>query len=107
MLSLENVRAHAIAYMNQPLRVAHDAAWMYKFLRESLMESARTRVTLQSERYTVNGSPDGPAYLKVILLTFYVKMNATDFHLRELLHNLPKKIKDLKSDVPAPQPTRP
>jgi hypothetical protein len=74
---------------------------MYEFLRESLSEAARTHVALQSDRYTVNGTPDGPSYLKVILLTFYVETNATDFHLRETLHNLPKKIKDLKSDVPA------
>jgi hypothetical protein len=75
---------------------------MYEFLRESLTESACTCIALQAaERYTINGLPDGPAYLKVILLTFYVETNATDFHLRELLHNLPKKIKDLKLDVPA------
>jgi hypothetical protein len=94
MLSLENVRAHAVAYINPPLRVAQDAALMYKFLRESLTESARTCVALQFDRYTVNGSPDGPAYLKVILLTFYSETNATNFYLRKLLHNLPKKIKE-------------
>jgi hypothetical protein len=57
MLSLENVRAHAVTYVNQPTRVAQDAAWMYEFLRESLTESAHTRVAMQAEQYTVNGTP--------------------------------------------------
>lgn len=101
MLTLANVRAHAAQYVGQQTRMAQDSAWMYEFLRESLTEDARTRVSLLRDSYVVQGTPDGPCYLKVILTTFFVETNATDFHLRETLHNLPKKMESLKSDIAA------
>jgi hypothetical protein len=73
---------------------------MYKFLRDSLTEAARTRVALRSEQFVVQGATDGPAYLKTILSTFYVETNATNFFLREQLHRLPDKIVELKFDIP-------
>jgi hypothetical protein len=99
MLTLDNIRHHAAAYVGQQTRMAQDASFMYEFLRESLTEGARTRLALQADRFTIQGFPDGPSYLKVILLTFYVETNATDFHLREMIHELPSKMKDLQSDI--------
>ena len=32
LLTIENVRAHALTYIGQPVRAAQDAAWMYEFL---------------------------------------------------------------------------
>jgi hypothetical protein len=74
---------------------------MYQFLLDSLTDTARTRVSLQRDLYQVDGTVDGPCFLKVILLTFYVETNATNFHLRQKLHNLPSKMTDLNSDVAA------
>jgi hypothetical protein len=99
MLTLENVRTHAQTYVGQQTRRAQDAVWMYEFLRESLSDAAKMRIALQLELCQVNDTPDGPCYLKTILLTFFVETNATDFHLREKLHNLPAKMKELTSDV--------
>lgn len=101
MVSLMNVRAHAAQYIGQPSRLAQDSSWMYEFLRESLTEDARTKISLLRDQYVVQGTPDGPCYLKVILTTFFVETNATDFYLRETLHNLPKKMETLKSDIAA------
>jgi hypothetical protein len=99
MLSLENVRAHAATHVGQQTRRAQDASWMYEFLRDSLTEAARTRVALRSEQFTVQGVTDGPCYLKTILMTFYVETNATNFFLREQLHDLPAKIVQLEFDI--------
>jgi hypothetical protein len=100
MLTLENVHAKANTYIGQQTRQAQDAAWMYEFLRDSLTEAARSRVALRSTHFTIQGTLDGPSYLKTILMTFYVETNATNFFLREQLHNLPDKIMELKSDIP-------
>jgi hypothetical protein len=78
-----------------------NAVWMYQFLCDSLTNAARKRVSLQCNLYQLNGTVDGPCYLKVILLTFYVETNATNFHLRQKLHNLPSKMTDLNSNVAA------
>jgi hypothetical protein len=101
MLSLQNVRTHAATYVGLATRTAQDSIWMYEFLRDSLTVEARTRVALQSNSYMIQGTPDGPCYLKVILLTFHVETRATNFHLRKKLHDLPRKMTELKSNIPA------
>lgn len=99
MLSLQNIRAHAATYVGQHTRRAQDASFMYEFLRDSLTEGARTRLALQARHFVIQDFYDGPSYLKVILLTFYVETRATDFHLREKIHALPKKMFELDYDI--------
>ena len=100
MLTIENVRAKAMTYVGQQTRMAQDARWMFEFLKDSLTESARMRVMLQPDHYRINGIDDGPCFLKMILLTFYVETNATNFLLRKKLIDLPEKMISLKSHVP-------
>ena len=100
MLTIENVRAHALAYVGQQNRLAQDSYLMYEFLRDSLTDAARARVSLEANKYVVNGTEDGPSFLKVILMKFHVETNATNFYLRQSLIGLPSKIAELKSNVP-------
>jgi hypothetical protein len=99
LLTIENVRAHALTYVGQPVRTAQDAAWMYEFLRDSLTENARVRLTVEKAKFTINDAPDGPCYLKALLIKFFMETMATNYYLRESLSLLPTKIKDLKSDI--------
>jgi hypothetical protein len=101
MLTIENVRAHAATYIGQQNRLAQDSYLMYEFLRDSLTDAAHARVGLEATKYVINGTEDGPCYLKVILMKFYVETNATNFFLHQSLIGLPKKITELKSDIPA------
>lgn len=72
---------------------------MYEFIRDSLTESARVRLSVEKEKFLLNDTPDGPCYLKVLLIKFFVETTATNFYLRESLSLLPTKIKELKSDI--------
>jgi hypothetical protein len=101
MLTIENVRAHAMVYSGQQTRLAQDSFMMFEFLRDLLTDSARSRVSVEASKYVVNGIEDGPCYLKVILMKFHVETNVTNFHLRQSLLRLPTTIVDLKSDVPS------
>jgi hypothetical protein len=74
---------------------------MYEFLRDSLTDEARIRISVEATKFEINGTRDGPCYLKVILMKFYVETNATNFYLRQSLLQLPKKMEELKSNVPA------
>jgi hypothetical protein len=65
------------------------------FLRSSLTEGASQVMAHEHEKYTINGSCDGPCYLKTILIKFYVE----NFHLRQQLQVLTKTIKELKLNV--------
>ena len=75
----------------------------YEFLNESLDEATKKTMMTESSKYmlTVNGTTykDGPLFLKAILLKISVETNATDFYLRESLHELPAKIKELNYDI--------
>lgn len=63
------------------------------------MESARMRISLQLDWYQVNGINDGPCYLKMILMTFYVETNVMNFLLQKKVHPLPEKMQALKFDA--------
>jgi hypothetical protein len=49
--------------------------------------------------YDINGTPDGPCYLKAILVTYFVETIATNFVLRQNLQALPDAIKCHKYNV--------
>jgi hypothetical protein len=73
---------------------------MYELLRDYLTESAKMRIALQPERYQVNGINNGPCNLKMILIMFYIKTNATsNFLPLKKLHNLPEKMTKLKFNI--------
>jgi hypothetical protein len=99
MLSIENVRAHAATYIGHQTRLAQDSFMLYEFLRDSLTDSARIRISVEDSKYKINSTPDGPTYLKVVLMKYHVETNATNFHLRESLHRLPQKMRELESNV--------
>ena len=99
LLTIENVRANAMTYVGQPIRAAQDAAWMYEFIRDSLTENAKVRLAVEKDKFMINDYPDGPSYLKALLIKFFVETTATNYYLRESLSLLPTKIKDLKSDI--------
>jgi hypothetical protein len=96
---MENVTAHAEAYIGTQSRVAQDSNMMYIFLRDSLSEGARLRMANEHEKYDINGTPDGPCYLKAILVTYFVETIATNFVLRQKLQALPDALKQHKYNV--------
>jgi hypothetical protein len=100
MLSLENIRAHALTYIGHLTRLAQDSFMMYKFLWDSMTNEARIHISVESAKFEINGMRDGPCYLKVILMKFYVETNATNFYLHQSLLQLPKKMEELKLNVP-------
>ena len=98
-LSLDDVCFHAMQYVGQPTHTAQDAVMMFAFLCDSPTSEVRSQVTLEVERYTINGTANGPCFLKAVLIKFHVEMNATNFHLRTRLITLPKTIITLNKDI--------
>ena len=99
MLSLDNVCTKALTYVGQQTRTAQNTYWMYKFLCNSLTNSACIRITVESTQFKVNNREDGPCYLKVLLIKFHIETNATNFHLCESLTLLPSKMTEYKFDI--------
>jgi hypothetical protein len=101
LVTMENVRAHAMVYIGAHERVAQDSNMMYLFIRDSLTEGARSRMANEHAQYDVNGTPDGPCSLKALLVTYFVETIATNFLLREKLQALPEAMKKLKFNIGA------
>ena len=101
LLTIANVRAHAAAYTGTQTRIAQDASMMFAFLRDSLTGAARSRMDMDTAKYSVNGTRDGPCYLKALMIKFYVETKATNFHLRQKFQHLSLAMIELKYDVPA------
>jgi hypothetical protein len=50
-------------------------------------------------QYDINGTPDGPCYLKALLITYFVETIATNYVLRQKLQALPAAMKRLKYNI--------
>ena len=101
MIDIKDVQAHARAYIGTQSRLAQDSKMMYDFLQGSLTSGAKRRMALQHFEYDINGTPDGPCYLKALLAIYFVETIATNMVLREQLIDLPKAMQKCKSNVDA------
>ena len=99
LIDIEDVRAHAQTYIGTQARVAQDSNMMYIFIRDSLSKGARSKMATEHVQYDINGTPDGPCYLKALLVTYFVETIATNYVLRQKLQALPDAMKRLKFDV--------
>ena len=99
MVSLANVRAHALLYIGQPLRNAQNSFQLYTCLSQSLTEDAKLKAIVNREQYTVNGTPDGPLFLKTIIMSAHVDTRATSAHIRLNLSSLDNYMSHVTSDI--------
>jgi hypothetical protein len=99
LIDIEDVQAHARTYIGTQSRIAQDSSMMYIFIKDSLTKGARTKMATEHQQYDINGTPDGPCFLKALLATYFVETIATNFVLRERLIDLPNAMKRLKFNV--------
>jgi hypothetical protein len=63
LMTIDDVRAHAEAYIGTPARVAQDSNMMYMFIRDSLSEGARLKMANEHAQYDIkNGISSGATY---------------------------------------------
>jgi len=98
---LYDLQQHCATYLTLANRDAQDSFMMYSFLRNSIGEKARKKMVTEDSKFRVTNQhiPSGPCFLKVLLMKFGVETNATTFHLRETLHDLPKKMKSFNDNI--------
>ena len=75
----------ADTYVNEQTRLAQNSFMSYHFLNKSLSSSARKRLALREDEYTIRNIPSGAAYLKMIVSTTHTEGNSSARHLREEL----------------------
>ncbi len=98
-LSLEAVTAHVNTYIGAQTRQAQNSYNMYHCIMNSLNETARQKVMLLEDQYTVNGIRSGACLLKVVIRKSYLDSNATTKMIRKFLSNLKDYMTSVDSDI--------
>ena len=106
LITLEDIRAHALIYENALGRNAQNASQMYNFLYSSLSDEAKLMVLSDVTDYTIITEEgmhvcNGPCFLKVIIRNTTVDTRSTVFHIRENLNHLEGKMLELTYDIEA------
>ena len=105
LVTLEDIRAHALIYKNALARDAQNASQMYNFLYSSLSEdNAKLTVLSNFTNCTIITEGgiqvcNGPCFMKVIIWNTTVETRSTVFHIRENLNHLEGKMLELTYDT--------
>ena len=98
-VSLENMRAHAMTYINTPTRDAQDNDMFYYFLVDLLMNDFRTTILHYADVYTMTNVPIASALLKQIIILTRVDNPASTMHIREMLIESKSKLLQLNGNI--------
>ena len=99
MVSLANVTTHAQVYIGQPTRAAQNSSQLYECLTRSLTEEAKMRAISNRSQYIVTGTPDGPLFLKTLIMLSHIDTRATSAHIRKNLSSLDTYMSNVSSDI--------
>jgi hypothetical protein len=98
-LTLDNVTAHAINYVNQQNRDAQNSMLLYKYLLDSLTEEAKLIMVTMANQYHHNDLPVGALFLKSIIGRSSIDTKAKVLLLRESVSHLYMKMGELRGNV--------
>jgi hypothetical protein len=99
LISIEDVRQHVLTYDGTATCNAQNATMIYACLHDTLTKEARTKVTLQQQKYIFNEFPDGLLFFKVIVGLAHLDTRATVSTIRARLLSLDTKIAELQDNI--------
>jgi hypothetical protein len=99
LISLEDVRAHALTYIGQNVKASQDSNNLKLFLDKSLAPDIMMRLIGQGNEYTVGGVEDGPAMLRVLLSLVSIETRAIISVIHGNLRALPTKMLEFNSNI--------
>ena len=98
-ISLEDVVTHARGYIDQQTRVAQDNNILFEALWKSLSQSAKDKIVVWQDEYTINGRKSAAVVLKVITRESDVDTQATASFIRSQLADLAPAMQSVGSDI--------
>ena len=99
VISIHQVRDHEEMYIDSETRKAQDNDILFNCLMESISESARNKIVIWEEDYTVRGEYSGPLLLKVIIRESHLDTNATTSAVQTQLTKLHEYLPTIGSDI--------
>jgi hypothetical protein len=98
-IPLEQVTAHARTCISTQNRNAQNSYAIYQCIMQSLTETAKQKILLHEEQYTVNGIRSGACLLMVVIRESHLDSNATTKFIRESLSSLDTYMTKIDSDI--------
>ena len=100
-ISYEDVRNHALTYMNEDAREAQDSFMMYHCLMNSLTDTAQKQVRTRGNvhPFMFGGKGSGPVLLKLIIMVSHVDTRATITSVRTKLSSLDQAMREHESNI--------
>ena len=98
-VTLEQVRAHVITYVNAQNRAAQDFMMLFQCIIKSLTPECLDNVRNRASHYTVNGITSGPCLVRLLIQEARMDTNATIKRITSQISALPNYMQQVKSDV--------
>ena len=99
-LKLQDVTAHANnSWITQQTRAAQNAVMMYYCIMASLTDDANIKILTETDKFTLQGIPDGPSLFKYLVDVVNIDTRATVTHIRTNLSNLDIQVSALNFDI--------
>ena len=98
-ITVEKVRSHAESYVASQARGAQDSYQLYLCIMGSLTKEAKSRIVLQKDQYTINGTPSGALLLRLVIQESSIDTKATTRFLREQLSSLNTLMTEKESNI--------
>ena len=99
-VKLQDVIDHATdTWIGRQTRAAQNAVMMYYCIMASITEEANVKVLTETDKFIINGIPDGPCLFKYLVDVVNIDTRATVTHIRTNLSNLDSQISALNFDI--------
>jgi hypothetical protein len=100
-LSYNDVRAHALTYVDTESREAQDSFMLYLCIMSSLTKTAQRQVRIRGKQHSFQLAETGcgPLLLKVVIMVSHVDTRATINSVRTKMSNLDQTMRSLESDI--------
>ena len=87
-ISFKKIRSFEKTYIDTPLRAVQDFHMIYKFIMNSLLVEAKTKVNICSKEYSIGSYKSGNILLKVVTRESHLDTNATTSQIMIQLRTL-------------------
>ena len=98
-ITIDQVRAHVVTYINTPVRAAQDSKMLYQAIQNSISADTYDKVRNKRAQYVINGVESGELFLRLIISEAHVDTNATLTQIQDKIAELPQYIVEIKHNI--------
>lgn len=98
-LTVVDCTTYAETVIIQPNRRAQNDMMLFQFVSNSLTADARLKLVSNPALYTINGTPSGLLFMKILIGKSSIDTKAKTLLLRNEISSLPSKMVELKGNV--------